>query len=820
MTIAAGAKLGRYEIRSKLGEGGMGEVYLAEDTKLDRKVALKILPANVADDRDRMKRFMQEAKTASALNHPNIITIHEIERIDSVNLIATELIQGETLRQRMRSAPMKLGEVLDVAIQTASALSAAHEAGIVHRDIKPENIMLRRDGIVKVLDFGLAKLTERTSPELVDTEAPTRAAIHTEPGVVIGTAIYMSPEQARGLQVDARTDIFSLGVVLYEMVAGRLPFDGSTLNDVLASMLSEKEPQPLARYSSEAPVELERIVSKTLRKEREQRYQTTKDLLLDLQSLKQQLDFEARLERSIPPETTVSKVQASVSGQASPTASIESLTSRIKRRPSLVIALAALIVAVSSLTYLIYSARPATAIDSIAILPLINASNDPNSEYLSDGITESIISNLSQLPQLKVMARSTVFHFKGTDIDPREVGRQLGVRAVMAGRLLQQGDHLIVRTELVNVSDGTQLWGAEYDRKLSDVLGLQQDISREISEKLRLKLTGEEKKRLTGRDTTNAEAYQFYLRGRYFWNKRTADGIKKAIDQFQQAIDRDPNYALGYVGLTDCYALLEEYAGVPGSETLPKARVAADRALQIDDTLSEAHTSSGVIFFQMWRWTETEEEYKRAISLNPNYPTAHHWLSIYFRAKGQLDDSLREINRAQELDPLSSVIGQNIAEIYLLKNDLNSAIAECKRIIELDPNFPGAHEELGFAYLKQRRYEEAIAEFQKTVELSGSASKNQGDLGYCYAVTGRRAEAQAILKELEEKYARREAIGQYLAEVYAGLGDKDQAFAWLEKDFERRSGIRLPFVKWWFTFDDLRGDPRYADLVRRMGLNP
>jgi len=820
VTIAAGTKLGRYEIHSKIGEGGMGEVYLAEDTKLDRKVALKILPANVADDRDRMKRFMQEAKTASALNHPNIITIHEIERIDSVNLIATELIQGETLRQRMRSAPMKLGEVLDVAIQTASALSAAHEAGIVHRDIKPENIMLRRDGIVKVLDFGLAKLTERTSPELVDTEAPTRAAIHTEPGVVIGTAIYMSPEQARGLQVDARTDIFSLGVVLYEMVAGRLPFDGSTLNDVLASMLSEKEPQPLARYSSEAPVELERIVSKTLRKEREQRYQTTKDLLLDLQSLKQQLDFEARLERSIPPETTVSKVQASVSGQASPTASIESLTSRIKRRPSLVIALAALIVAVSSLTYLIYSARPATAIDSIAILPLINASNDPNSEYLSDGITESIISNLSQLPQLKVMARSTVFHFKGTDIDPREVGRQLGVRAVMAGRLLQQGDHLIVRTELVNVSDGTQLWGAEYDRKLSDVLGLQQDISREISEKLRLKLTGEEKKRLTGRDTTNAEAYQFYLRGRYFWNKRTADGIKKAIDQFQQAIDRDPNYALGYVGLTDCYALLEEYAGVPGSETLPKARVAADRALQIDDTLSEAHTSSGVIFFQMWRWAETEEEYKRAISLNPNYPTAHHWLSIYFRAKGQLDDSLREINRAQELDPLSSVIGQNIAEIYLLKNDLNSAIAECKRIIELDPNFPGAHEELGFAYLKQRRYEEAIAEFQKTVELSGSASKNQGDLGYCYAVTGRRAEAQAILKELEEKYARREAIGQYLAEVYAGLGDKDQAFAWLEKDFERRSGIRLPFVKWWFTFDDLRGDPRYADLVRRMGLNP
>jgi serine/threonine protein kinase/tetratricopeptide (TPR) repeat protein len=825
MALAAGTKLGRYEIRAKIGAGGMGEVYLVQDTKLDRKVALKILPAAVAANQERMRRFVQEAKAASALNHPNIITIYEIEQIDSVNFIATEFIDGETLRERMRNAPMKLGEVLDVAIQTASALAAAHAVGIVHRDIKPENVMLRRDGIVKVLDFGLAKLTERPPPDSVDTEAPTRAVVNTGPGVVMGTAVYMSPEQARGLQVDARTDIFSLGVLVYEMVAGRLPFEGSNTNEILASILSDKEHAPLARFARQVPAELERIVSKALRKEREQRYQTTKDLLLDLQSLKQQLDFEAKLERSIPPETrdghtTVSEPSPTASGQPSPTASItESLTSRIKHhRRSLVIALAMLIVVVSSLTYLFYSARPAGAIDSIAVLPLINASNDPNSEYLSDGITESIISNLSQLPQLKVMARSTVFHFKGKEIDPREVGRQLGVRAVMAGRLLQQGDHLVVRTELVNVADGTQLWGAEYDRKLSDVLGLQQDISREISENLRLKLTGEEKKRLTGRDTTNAEAYQFYLRGRYFWNKRTADGMTKAIDQFQQAIDRDPNYALGYVGLVDCYGLLEEYAGVPTSETLPKARAAADRALQIDDSLSEGHTSSAFVFQQMWQWAETEKEYKRAISLNPNYPTAHHWFSIYFRTKGQLDDSLREINRARELDPLSSVIGQNIAEIYLLKNDPNSAIGQCQRIIELDPNFPGAHDELGFAYLKQRRYEEAVVEFQKTVELSGGASRYQGDLGYCYAVIGRPAEAQAILKELEVKYARREAVGQYLADVYAGLGDKDQAFTWLEKDFERRSGIRLPFIKWWFTFDNLRGDPRYADLLRRMGL--
>jgi serine/threonine protein kinase/Tfp pilus assembly protein PilF len=824
--LPPGTHLGRYEIRSKLGAGGMGEVYLARDTKLDRNVALKALPADLATRRDRMRRFEQEAKAASALNHPNIITIYEIEQIDSVNCLATELIEGETLRQRMRSAPMKLGEVLDVAIQTASALSAAHAAGIVHRDIKPENIMVREDGIVKVLDFGLAKLTERPPPDSVDTEAPTRAVVNTEQGAVLGTAIYMSPEQARGLQVDARTDIFSLGVVVYEMVAGRLPFEGSTLSEVLASMLGEKEPQPLARYSREAPVELERIVSKALRKEREQRYQTTKDLLLDLQNLKQQLDFEARLERSIPPETrdgqtTVSKAQATVSGGASPTASItESLTGRIKQhRLSLVIALGTLIVAVSGLTYLLYSARPAGAIDSIAVLPLINASNDPNSEYLSDGITESIISNLSQLPQLKVMARSTVFHFKGKEIDPRDVGRQLGVRAVVAGRLLQQGDHLIVRTELVNVADGTQLWGAEYDRKLSDVLGLQQDISREISENLRLKLTGEEKKRLTGRDPTNAEAYQFYLRGRYYWNKRTANGLRRAIELFQQAVDRDPNYPLGYVGLADCYLLMEQYAGVPNNESLPKAREAVDRALQLDDSSAEAHTSSALIYQKTWRWVEAEQENRRAISLNPNYPTAHHWFAIYFATKRQFDDALKEIKLAQELDPLSPIINEVAAYTYLLKNDLVSGVEQLKKSLELDPSFPGAHRIMGFAYLKQQRYEEATAEFEKAVELSGRGSEALGELGYCYAITGKRAEARRILQELEEKYDRHESPGYQPAAVYVGLGEKDQAFIWLEKDFERRSG-RLPNITLRFPFDNLRSDPRYADLVRRMGLKP
>src|SRR2546423_7148606 len=406
MSLAPGTKLGRYEIRAKIGEGGMGEVYLAQDMKLDRKVALKILPAEIAGDRNRMNRFVQEAKAASALNHPNIITIHEIDQTDAAHFIAMEFIDGQTLRERLSDAPMKLGEVLDVAIQVSSAFSAAHAGGIVHRDLKPENIMLRRDGIVKVLDFGLAKLTEQLPPDSIDREAPTRALVKTEPGVVMGTAIYMSPEQARGVQVDSRTDIFSFGVVLYEIVAARLPFDGATSSEVVASILSEKEPQPLARYSREVPAELERIVSKALRKERERRYQTTKDLLLDLQSLKQQLDFEAKLERSMPPQTrgdqtTVSGASATAKEQAAQTIPITaSLVSRIKHhRRSLIIALLGLIVGAVGLTYLFYFARPASAIDSIAVLPLVNASNDPNTEYLSEGITDSIISNLSQLPQ-------------------------------------------------------------------------------------------------------------------------------------------------------------------------------------------------------------------------------------------------------------------------------------------------------------------------------------------------------------------------------------------------------------------------------------
>jgi eukaryotic-like serine/threonine-protein kinase len=492
--------------------------------------------------------------------------------------------------------------------------------------------------------------------------------------------------------------------------------------------------------------------------------------------------------------------------------------SRPNRRKLTVLVFVAIgIVAIAGLAYYYFTHKNNAAINSIAVLPLRNTSGDQNLDYLSDGVTESIINSLSRLSQLKVMARSTMFRFKGRESDPQAVGKELGVNAVMTGRMLQQGDNLTVSVELVNVADGTQLWGEQYNRRVSDLAAVQQEIARDVSERLRLRLSGEERQLNKG-GTTNAEAYRLYLRGRYSWNQRTADGIKKAIEQFQQAIDRDPNYALAYVGQADCYLVMEQYAGIPASETLPKARAAADRALQIDDSLAEAHTSLASFYHQSWQWEESEKEFKRAISLNPNYPTAHHWYQTYLRSMGRLDEALTEIKRAQELDPLSPIFEVNIATVYIKKGDLDAAMEHAKRLVELNPNYPLAHEPLGRVYLKLHKYEEAVVAFQKDVANDRTAY-SLANLGHGYAIAGRRDEAMAVLKELEEKYQKREALGQYIAAVYVGFGDTAQAFAWLEKDFQARSGL-LEFIIANSLFDSIRGDPRYADLLNRMGLRP
>lgn len=466
----------------------------------------------------------------------------------------------------------------------------------------------------------------------------------------------------------------------------------------------------------------------------------------------------------------------------------------------------------------LYFRRPASnQIESIAVMPFVNDSGNADLEYLSDGISEALINSLTDLQQLRVVARSTAYRYKGKDIDPQQVGRDLNVRSVLTGRVRQMGDNLDVQVDLVDATTGAQLWGEDYERKFSDIILVKQAIVREITEKLRLKVSGEEQQRLARRDTTNADAYQSYLRGRYFWNKRTAEGLTKAVEQFQQAIDRDSNYALGYVGLADCYTLMEENGGVPASESLPKARAAADRALQLDDSSAEAHTSSAMTYQHLWRWDEAEAEYQRAISLNPNYPTAHQWYSNYLFGMRRFGDALKEGIRAQELDPLAPIITHNVAYVYLLMNNSDAALAESRKILELAPDFPPALNDLGWVYLKQRRYEDATVQFQKAVESSGRGASSLGNLGYCYAISGKHAEALRIVMELEERYAKGEAVGIYLAGVYAGLGDKDHAFALLEKEFQRHSG-QLPTITFWLTLEALRADPRYADLARRIGL--
>ena len=836
--ISAGTKLSRYEIRSKIGEGGMGEVYLAHDVKLDRKVALKILPAELASNQDRMRRFTQEARAAAALNHPNIAHIYEVDESDGVNFIAMEFIDGFTLRGLIHGKQTEMSKLLRYLQHVAEGLAKAHAAGIVHRDLKPDNIMITREGHAKILDFGLAKLIEQqpmaggNSSEMATAVMPQ----YSSPGTVMGTVGYMSPEQAQGKtkEIDQRSDIFSFGCILFEAATGKKPFQGDSVVKSLHMVIYEAAPT-ISDLNPSAPPDLQRIVRRCLEKDPEERYQSIKEVTIELKQLRREL-AGAPFDTTVPPPpktdatrapATESTSQQSLGGSAgissrslsTRASSAEYLVSGIKRHKLIAAIVVLMIVAGAILGRWYFHARDTeVAIESIAVLPFVNQNHESDSEYLSDGVTESIINSLTQLPNLRVIARSSVFRYKGKESDPLTAGKELGVRAVLTGRILQRGDSLTISTELLDVRDNKQLWGEQYSEKISDLLSVQREIASKITANLRLKLSGEQQKLVAKHYTDNPEAYQLYLKGRFYWNKRSTEGFKKASEQFQQAVDKDPSFALAYVGLSDSYSVMEQYAGIPSSEALPKARAAVLRALQIDDSLAEAHASFGLINEHSWQFADAEKEYKRAIELNPNYPTVHHWYALLLAATGRPDDGMAEVKRAQQLDPLSAIIAANVGNHYLGRGDLNAASEEYKKAIELNPNLGLAHTFLGLTYLKQRREQEAMAELQKAVEVTGRASQELGTLGYGYGTMGQRAEAMAVLRELEEKYARRESPGVYLAEVYAGLGEKDQAFAWLEKDFQARSSL-LVFINF-FALDPLRDDPRYTDLQRRVGLRP
>jgi serine/threonine-protein kinase len=827
-----------YRIVKRLGKGGMGEVFLGEDTRQHgRKVALKILPPELTKDDSRVRRFKQEARAVLALNHPNIITIFEIGETDSTFYIATEFIEGETLRQRLWRDRIKIDEALGVAIQVAMALEAAHAEGIVHRDIKPENIMLRhdkfvRDRFVKILDFGLAKLTEPDS-SVHDPEAITMAISRTNPGAVVGTTGYMSPEQAQGDPVDARSDIFSFGVVLYEMVAGQAPFSGKTESHVRVSII-DHDPAPLTQHSANIPRHLERIVSKALSKDKSKRYQTITDLKLDLEQLREELHLSEsgiregevrppRMTQSTDPVSSRPTVVDTEPISAPATASsLEYIVNGVGRNKGILIAvLGAILIAVVAIIY--FSGR--RTIDSVAVLPFVNDSNDPSAEYFSDGVTESIIRSLSQISDLKVMSRSAVFRFKGQNVDAQQVGRSLKVGAVLAGRVMRQGDRLIIEAELIDVSDGSQLWSAEYNNSISEILAVQDEISRKISESLRLRLTGEDVQKLGKRDTTNAEAYELYLKGRYFWNKRNEEGLRNGIKYFKEAEEKDPTYALAYSGLADSYALLSDIGVVRPADEMPKAKAAAQRAVDIDPTLSEAYTSRAFVkLAHDWDWLGAEADFKKALELNAKYPTAHQWYASYLMQMGKFGPAKTELEKAHQLDPLSPIINSNLGHYAYLEDRYDEAIGHINKTLEMVPDFWVAHHYRGLTYIMKGMYDEAIAEFRSVLRSPGDGPLAEGavetnpevagSLGFAYAAAGKRQDAEAILQRLQQLSQKRYVSPRYLAVVYVGLDNKTAAIEQLEKAYDsRHPGLVLIRID--PLFDRLRGEDRFKRLVQR-----
>ncbi len=813
--------LPHYKILSKLGAGGMAEVFLAQDTRLDRKVALKILPENLAADSERMRRFVQEAKAASALNHPNIITIYEIGETGKQHFIAAEYIDGETLHRRLSSGPMSLKSMLDVSIQIASALQAAHQAKIVHRDIKPENVMVRPDGLIKVLDFGIAKVTEPVT--VLAAEAVTTLKGGTSPGMIIGTAAYMSPEQARGKRVDARTDIFSLGVVLFEMLTGRKPFEGETAMDVIGAIL-HKEPLYIHELVPDAPPEIERIINKLLRKDCEERYQTVKDLLIDLKDVRRELEFQDKLRltpASKPLKTKAEVVNTTSGGQALSTSSAEYIVSEIKKRKfGLVTALAFLLLASAGIFYALDLRRSSSTenkpIDSIAVLPFQNRSSAAETEYLSDGLAESLIYGLSRLPGLKVTPTSSVFRYRGKDVDPIKVGSELGVNAVMTGRFAQHGDDLTISVELVDVRNNKLLWGKQYDRKMVDLMATQREIGTEITQNLKLQLSGAEAGKATRHYTRNPEAYQLYLKGHYYASRYTKEGFNKGIEYFAQAIAKDPNFALAYSGLAFCYLNQTDWVFAP-KDSVPKSRQAIDNALRLDDDLAEAHTMRAMILLQYdWDWKTAEQEFRRAIEIDPNYALGRSFLAWHLAAMGRFDESIAEDKLALELAPLSAAVNADLGWDLYFARRYDEAIEQLRKAIDLEPNYWVSHVLLGRCYQQKGQLTEAVTQFQKARQIEDSIPEVAAALGHGYAVAGRRDEALKIIRELQER-SRREFVPSYsIATVYVGLGMKDEALKYIVKSYEEGSFYMI-HLKVEPMLDSLRTDPRFTDVMRRVG---